>query len=364
MLPTNTSALNRFSGLIDTEFFQESHIVGLGDIAFHAIDTLSLVHVAEQGGHLSLWLCLCLGWIKSCEKPCPKKEKKKKQEITRKQNLQANSKSTCQIWYKREKEAHRLFAKLHRYSLSTTGAWNGAYFCSMGSGFQDTGQFSKNCHIWEWNLATGKNSRSRSSFWDKSRFSKLPYLVFGHETCPLPKVPGVVDTFCFYPTGQNLGLFLLYRQWFQWYRPIFKIPIFGYETWPLPKVPYVAHILSLYLRVFKIKFIFTLRAAVSEIWVDFQNLRMKFDHWQKFQKLHICSLSTPGVWKFSIFSLYRQHCLFLRYRSNLKIAIFGHETWPLAEVAHILFLYPRGSKLSLFSLDAAVNQDRTIFGLN
>ncbi len=36
----------------------------------------------------------------------------------------------------------------------------------------------------------------------------------------------------------------------------------------------------------------------------------------------------------------------------LKIAIFGHETWPLAkvpEVAHILS-YTRGSKLSLFSL--------------
>ncbi len=42
-----------------------------------------------------------------------------------------------------------------------------------------------------------------------------------------------------------------------------------------------------------------------------------------------------------------------RYWPFFKIAIFEHETWPLAkvlEVAHILCLYSRGSKLSLFSL--------------
>ncbi len=42
-----------------------------------------------------------------------------------------------------------------------------------------------------------------------------------------------------------------------------------------------------------------------------------------------------------------------RYRQLFKIAIFGHETWPLAkvpEVARILSFYPRGSKWSLFSL--------------
>ena len=36
-----------------------------------------------------------------------------------------------------------------------------------------------------------------------------------------------------------------------------------------------------------------------------------------------------------------------------KIAIFGHETWPLAtdpDVAHIAPFYPKGSKLRLFSL--------------
>ncbi len=51
------------------------------------------------------------------------------------------------------------------------------------------------------------------------------------------------------------------------------------------------------------------------------------------------------------FSLYAQR--FPRNRLIFKIAIFGHETWPLAtvpEVAHIFSFYPRGSKLSSFSV--------------
>ena len=39
--------------------------------------------------------------------------------ITRKQNLQANSRSACQFWHKREKEA--LFVKLHIPSLLQGG---------------------------------------------------------------------------------------------------------------------------------------------------------------------------------------------------------------------------------------------------
>ena len=71
-------------------------------------------------------------------------------------------------------------------------------------------------------------------------------------------------------------------------------------------------------------------------------LGTKFDHWQKFQKLDINSFYTRGP-KLGWFSLYRQ--AFPRYGPIFKIAIFGHETWPLAkvpEVAHILSFYPRG----------------------
>ena len=37
-----------------------------------------------------------------------------------------------------------------------------------------------------------------------------------------------------------------------------------------------------------------------------------------------------------------------RYGRIFQLAIFGHETLPLAKVAHILCFYPRGSKWSLF----------------
>ncbi len=53
----------------------------------------------------------------------------------------------------------------------------------------------------------------------------------------------------------------------------------------------------------------------------------------------------------SLFSFYGHR--FLRYRMMFKIAIFRHETWRFAKipkVAHILYFYPIGSKLTLFSL--------------
>ncbi len=66
--------------------------------------------------------------------------------------------------------------------------------------------------------------------------------------------------------------------------------------------------------------------------------------WPKF---HIYSLSRGS--KLSLLLLDRQW--FPRYGPIFKIAIFGHETWPLAKVpavAHIASFYPKGSKLSLF----------------
>ncbi len=67
-----------------------------------------------------------------------------------------------------------------------------------------------------------------------------------------------------------------------------------------------------------------------------------------------------------IFCLYRtihnsypaKQDIFPRYGPIFKIAIFGHETWPLAKVPEVaqthvppvLSFYPRGAKLSLFSL--------------
>ncbi len=109
----------------------------------------------------------------------------------------------------------------------------------------------------------------------------------------------------FLARGGKFRLFLLHRQRFPRYGPIFKIVMFGHETWQVAKVPEVAHMLSFY----------------------------------------------PRGAKLSLFLLYGQR--FLRYGPIFKIAIFGHETWQVAkvpEVAHMLSFYPKGSKLSLFLL--------------
>ena len=88
----------------------------------------------------------------------------------------------------------------------------------------------------------------------------LPFFkiaLFGYETWPMAKGPELAHTHSFYPRPK-LSLFLFYGHWFLRYRwpipradfqirfrwPIFKI--FGHETCPLAKVPEVAHTLSFY----------------------------------------------------------------------------------------------------------------------
>ncbi len=92
------------------------------------------------------------------------------------------------------------------------------------------------------------------------QFSKLQYL--GIKLGYWQKFPKLHT--------QSLGeieLILLHGQRFQIYRPILKIAVFGHET----KVPQFAHTFSYYPRRGEIELIFTSRAAVSEIWANFQN---------------------------------------------------------------------------------------------
>ncbi len=86
--------------------------------------------------------------------------------------MQDNSRSACQFWYKRRKEAQKLFATLHIDSLSAPRGRYWPYFCFMGCGFRDTGRIS----------------------------------IFGHEPRPLAKVQKVAHTFSFYPKGLKLSL--------------------------------------------------------------------------------------------------------------------------------------------------------------
>ena len=108
----------------------------------------------------------------------------------------------------------------------------------------------------------------------------------------------------FLPRRVKIELSLLYAQPSPRYGLIFKIAIF--ETWPLAKVPEAAYTLFLPQGV-ETELIFTVRAVVSKIRADFQNchiLGMKLDHWPKFQKLHIYSLSIPVGRNRSYFDLW------------------------------------------------------------
>ena len=193
------------------------------------------------------------------------------------------------------------------YTLSTPGRWNWAYVCSMDSLFWDIGDV----------------------------LQKLPYLAmklaisqYNSRSCTYsPSTPRDRNWAHF----RSMGSCCRDTSWFS-------------------KLPY---------------------------------LRMKLGHWQKFRKLYILSFYHRGCnWAYfcSTGSVFRDAgcfslgkvtpfypcCLrgsklswicstggmqFPRYKPIFKIAIFGHETWPLAkvpEVSHILTFYPRGMKLSLF----------------
>ncbi len=86
-----------------------------------------------------------------------------------------------------------------------------------------------------------------SGFQDTVQFSNLPYLGMElGKSREVAKVPEVAHILSFYPRGLKLRLFSLYGQWFLRYGPIFKIAIFMHETWQVAKVPEVSHILSFY----------------------------------------------------------------------------------------------------------------------
>ncbi len=145
-----------------------------------------------------------------------------------------------------------------------------------------------------------------SSFRDTGHFSNLLYL--GMKLGHWPKFQKLAHMMFFYPRGYKLGLFLLYGQWFPRY-------------WRFSKLPY---------------------------------LDMKLGHWSKFQNLHIYSFYTLWV-KLSLISLYGQR--FPRHRLIFKIAIFGHEMWPLAKVPEVStndVLLPQRIEIELiFTLRAA-----------
>ena len=178
----------------------------------------------------------------------------------------------------------------------------------------------QNWHIWAWNLATSPRS--------------CTYTLF-----LLQEV--------------EIELLSLYGKRFLKYAPIFKIAIFGHETWPLAKVPEVTHIPCFYPRGLKLSLI-SLREVVSEIWANFQNGRIWAWNLAISQSSKSCTyiLFLPHGGEIEIIFVLRAAVSEI-YGLIFKMALFGHETWPLAkvpEVAHLLSFYPRQLKLSLFLL--------------
>ncbi len=83
------------------------------------------------------------------------------------------------------------------------------------------------------------------------------------------------------------------------------------------------------------EFIFALRAAVSEIPTDFQNCDIWHETCPLAKAPHTHSLYPRGS-KLSLFSVYRQQ--FMIYGPIFKTAMFGHKSWPLTNVPTILYI--------------------------
>ncbi len=122
--------------------------------------------------------------------------------------------------------------------------------------------------------------------------------------------------------------------------------MFGHKIWPLAKFQKL-HIYSLSTPGVEIELIFALRATVTEIQANFRKLPylgMKLGNWQV---AHILYFYPRGVEiELIVCSTGSGFC-------EIKSNFTNCHIWQLAkvpEVAHILSFYPRKSKLSLFSV--------------
>ena len=122
---------------------------------------------------------------------------------------------------------------VYLYPLSTTGVEIKLIFAVRAAVFEIQADFPNFHYIWAWNLEFEERSQS------------------------------CICTF--YPRGSKLSLFLLYRQPFSRYGPIFKIGIFGHETWNLKKVPEVAYEPLFLLQEIEIELIFAVQAVIFEM---------------------------------------------------------------------------------------------------
>ncbi len=177
------------------------------------------------------------------------------------------------------------FQQLHRYSLSTPDGRNWAYFRSTGSGF-----------------------------WDTGRFSKLPYLgmKLGHR----PKFQKLHIFPLSIPSGGKIELIFALRTSVSKIWADFQIwKLWAWKLAIRQSARSCTHTLFV-PQGLEIELIFALLAAFSVIRANFSKLPylgMKFGHEPKFQKLYIYYLYYPRVPNFSPcwpFPRYWQLCIF------------------------------------------------------
>ncbi len=122
---------------------------------------------------------------------CPEQKKEKKK--TRKQNMQANSRSACQFWHQREKKSRNYTKSWKKYSLSIPGCRTLGLFSLYEQMFSKYGPIFK-------------------------------ISIFGQNIRNLKKSSIVAYVPSFDPQRVETKLIFLYEPPFSRYRAIFKIP--------------------------------------------------------------------------------------------------------------------------------------------
>ena len=148
------------------------------------------------------------------------------------------------------------FQKMHIYTIFLPKGLEIKLIFTLRAGASEIQADFQNCHIWEWKLngqlaKVPEDTHSCIHLFlpQGSKLSLLSLYARQQWACtwPLTNLPEVAHILAVCPKGAKLNLFLSNGQRFPRNWPIFNsIFIFGHNTWPLAKVPEVAHILSFY----------------------------------------------------------------------------------------------------------------------
>ncbi len=265
------------------------------------------------------------------------------------------------------------------HALSTPRGRSWGYSSSMGSGFWDTGRFSKLPYLCM-KLIVGQSPRictymytllpqgveievifgcMGNGFWDTGQFSKLPYL--GMKPAHCPKSHKLHPSSRSVSRGRNWAYFCSTGSGVRDTGQFSKLPNLGMKLSHWPKYLAIGQssrscIYTIFLpQGGELRLIFALRAAVFAIQAYFQNCHIWAWNLVIGRSSRSCTytLFLPhGVEIELIFGLRAA------VSEIFKIAIFGHEThWPKCHKLHTCsFSTPGGRNWGYFALRAAVSE--------